>query len=130
VSALLTLADRCEAATGPDRELDVEIVYGLYPDIGNYAGQCIGDDPIFWHEPYRKQPCPHFTASLDAAMTLVPEGLDFGCGRGIDTELGANKAVCHAWVGEGEGDLVFAETVALALCAAALKARAAQGDAS
>jgi hypothetical protein len=69
-AALLDLAGRVEAATGPDQELDVAIVYALHPDIGKYEGQCIGDDPIFWHEPYRKQRCPCFTASLDAAMTL------------------------------------------------------------
>lgn len=72
---LLRLAERVEAATGPDRELDVAIVYALHPDIGRYEGQCIGDPPIFWHDPYRKQPCPKFTASLDAAMGLVPEGV-------------------------------------------------------
>ena len=114
------LIERLERATGPDRELDVAIVYALYPDIGPYQGQCIGDEPIFWHDPYRKRPAPSFTSSIDAALTLVPEG--------------------HGWVldymdpGEPDGAMVGAHACdgatfdtprppALALCIAALKAR-------
>lgn len=71
---LLELAERVGQGTGGDRELEVQIVYALHPNIGPYEGQCVGDEPIFWHEPYRKQPCPDFLTSLDAALSLVPEG--------------------------------------------------------
>jgi hypothetical protein len=58
-------------------------------------------------------------ASLDAAMTLVPEGFDWIIGRTND------GLTIHAEVG-GRGDefMRFAATPALALCAAALHARA------
>jgi hypothetical protein len=58
---LLELADRCEAATGPDRALDREIartvLYWTKREIETEANSIL-----------------QFTASLDAAMTLVPEG--------------------------------------------------------
>jgi hypothetical protein len=128
---LLDLAVRVEGAEGPDRELDVAIVYALHPDIGHYEGQCIGDDPIFWHEPYRKQPCPEFTASLDAAMGLVPEGwqtesLSWWAGEGAHCRLLGSVLRDGRWTrfgreGRAEG---AGATPALALCAAALRARA------
>jgi hypothetical protein len=119
-SRLEELAAKCEWATGSDRELDVAIVYALYPDIGHYEGQCIGDDPIFWHEPYRKQPCPFFTTSLDAATTLVPEGWQWAIdsyGRASCFRPDAPKP----WPCAGG---LNATRPALALCAAALRAHA------
>lgn len=62
---------------------------------------------------------PAYTASLDAAMTLVPEGYDWAVFR---TNGGLTV---HAWCGSRED--VFAATPALALTAACLRARAAQG---
>jgi hypothetical protein len=126
------LIAKLEKATGPDRELDVAIVYALHPDIGNYDGLCVGDEPIFWHEPYRKQPCPRFTASIDAALSLVPEGMQVGLvGPWITT---ATKAeVWYAQVADGIEDFQGefdhkAPTAALALCIAALRARAGKGE--
>jgi hypothetical protein len=68
-AGLLALAERCEQATGPDRELDEAIRVelglekvllgfgpGLYPDEEDYEASL-------------------FTASLDAAMTLAAEGI-------------------------------------------------------
>ena len=57
--ALLQLAERCENATGPDRELDCDIHAKL---VGAPHRHQI---PSTW---------PLYTASLDAAMQLVPEG--------------------------------------------------------
>jgi hypothetical protein len=61
--ALIELAERCEKATGPDRTLEQDIcdtVHGpdYMPNVFQQDGSRI----------------PRFTASLDAAMTLVPEG--------------------------------------------------------
>jgi len=57
---------------GPgSRELDAEIVMFCYPDIGAPAPHCAGDEPIFWHEPYRKKPVPKLTTSLDAAVAFA-----------------------------------------------------------
>jgi hypothetical protein len=81
---LLQLADRCEKATGPDRELDTAIQlgrgYSLRQPEGSsrYAtvrwhderGNCIS-----WLETAGDFP-PRYTASIDAALTLyvcVPE---------------------------------------------------------
>jgi len=75
---LLALAARCEAATGADRELDLDVALagGLISkpvERGCWVdpGECIDGD---------KEPgsgtfvAPAYSASLDAAMTLVPEG--------------------------------------------------------
>jgi hypothetical protein len=61
------------------------------------------------------QPLPMFTASLDAAVTLVPEG----CGWMVMS----SAAKVGVWPSHGA-------TPALALCAAALRARAAMAQPS
>lgn len=118
------LIARLEAATGPDRELDEAIVKALYPEaIVNLY--CVDDDEpiVFPAEPLvrNKRDLPRFTASIDAALMLVPEGHDVH----VNLYFGRN----------GEGAAVvsklkqinlprtFAPTPALALCIAALKAR-------
>lgn len=53
------LAERCEAATGPDRALGREVLLA--------CGKGFVSPLYRWLDP---------TASLDAAMTLVPEGLE------------------------------------------------------
>lgn len=104
-TTLHSLAERVEALTGADRSLDWEIHLrdGL-DGVGMY-----GDHPAY-------------TASLDAAVTLVPEG----CTWWLDTTEGKNEAlVC--WSGPvRKEDYRYAATPALALCAASLKARATQ----
>ncbi len=104
MSALLELAERCEAATGPDRELDAQIGAAFHLKMLTYrADNWITNPP--------------FTAFLDAAMTLVPEGA---------------KVTTQSFGGPGPMALVdpnerftSAATLALALCAAALRAQAA-----
>ena len=64
---------------------------------------------------------PHYTTSLDAALTLVPEGMAW-------TILsGALHAACVGDASTGN-PVTKAATPALALCIAALKARAAAND--
>jgi hypothetical protein len=107
------LAERCEAATGPDRELDcaIAVALGRTDEGGSGFHRTFPDDSVF--EQVRAL---LFTASLDAAMTLVPEGAVWSVGNfGFDEKP-------MSTVGEIE---VNAATPALALCAAALKARAA-----
>lgn len=79
----MALAERCETAKGSDEELDVAIVMAAYPDIGPPNALCVGDDPIFWHEPYRKQYPPLLTASLDAITALIEREFP---GRGWNIE--------------------------------------------
>jgi len=67
MSDLLKLAERVEAATGPDRELDCAIAVALErtDEGGSGFHRVFPDDSVF--EQVRSLP---FTASLDAAMTL------------------------------------------------------------
>lgn len=101
------LIEKLKAATGPDRALDWQIHLrdGLL-GVGMY-----GD-----HPPY--------TASLDAALTLVPdEPLSELTGKyDWQVECTNGGVTISARVGP-EATLSFANTAALALCIAALKAR-------
>ena len=99
------LIARIEAASGADRGLDWEIhLHDGLAGVGMY-----GD-----HPPY--------TASIDAALSLVPDGWRLSisnmCGPGWFAGL-------HETDGYGEG-YGRAATPALALCAAALKERKAR----
>jgi hypothetical protein len=58
----------------------------------------------------------HFTASLDAALSLVPEGME-----ALIDSLGRASVYLNE---SKDGELAVASTAALALCAAALRARA------
>ena len=78
------LADRCEQAAAPDRELDTDI----FEAVDDLADWCKG--PQGWHSflpvrpddvgalqterAYLTAHAPKYTASLDAAVTLVPKG--------------------------------------------------------
>lgn len=108
------LIERIEAATGPDRELDQQI---WFEDHSAKTGAVAGwsADP------------PHFTASLDAAMTLLDDSYVWGVSKqernpGHDYYYQAS-AMPFGPIAPGEAK---AATPALALCAAALRARATQ----
>lgn len=106
---LLALAARCEAAEGPDRELDIAVFHATEQGF-------IADG---WDHLY-----PLYTASLDAAMTLIPADLfptiDFVTKR---VWIRDAKGFDVAW-GSAHG---FAATVTLSICAAALRAHAGDG---
>ena len=117
-AALLALAERVEQASGADASLDSRIQ------------RCIGAS-LF--KPY--------TRSLDAALTLVPEGWWLTLDRYIiSDDPKPNTRTWRIWlkrmVGDIEGDgpvgsqKLFATgaTPALALTAAALRARAAMEE--
>lgn len=126
---LTELAERCEQATGPDRELDEQCALAIgftlvvpRPDerlqgIRRWVGP-EGERNGWVHNRDSLDFPPAYTASLDAAMMLVPEGwhieeMHEGCGA-------APKRVglmCWEFINRGKGS-----TLALALCAAALKA--------
>lgn len=107
------LAERCERAAGPDRELDAEI--GRY-----FSARFLGYVP---DEP--QHGCAEFTRSIDAAMTLVPEGWYWRAGHGVLWPGWAHLNRKHPDHCEREDEhSAHAETPALALCAAALRARA------
>jgi len=122
---LTELAKRVEAATGPDRELAIKVWLALVADDASrkaYAeGLEISQEEANWRADYMMGGFDPLS-SLDAAMTLVPEG--------SAVEIAAPPtASCHAAVFTGEAwHKGFAATPALALAAAALRALATQGE--
>jgi hypothetical protein len=108
---LLALAERCEQAAGPDRELDFAIAAGVgWPDSPNL------------HQHARR-----YTESLDAAVTLVPEGWRYDLTNG---DLISKEKPAARLTPDFAGPCFngYARTVPLALCIAALRARAAAHD--
>ena len=113
---LLELAERCEAATGPDCVLDamIDMALNLTPNEAE---------------------SPPLTASLDAAMTLVPEGWVVG---NVQESNPRTEWVVELRRGHltSYDKVIFSnhepgrlcKSLALAFCAAALRARASQGD--
>lgn len=138
---LLELAERCEAATGPDARLNAEIVAALnnallkpYPPQTDFGP---GQRWQFWSldgkhflgneakHPFKVLP---FTASVDAALTLVPEGWDGALYLATDTHKPEvqleTPAMRSALSMDDERVEGAAATLPLALCAAALRAKA------
>ncbi len=107
---LLQLAERCEAASGPDRELDEAIHIGL----GNPR----------WHRGACRPFGTNYTASIDSARSLIEEPQSFSlshAGNCIAKVQIIGGDPCEPEP-EYEG---YGETPPLALAAAALRARAA-----
>jgi hypothetical protein len=127
------LADRCEQATAPDRELDAAIARAIGFGCVAQDHQAPGDHWTAWKgKQFRSgpwEPLKLYTASLDAAMTLVPEGHRL---VRLAEEEGVTERPWHIRLVEREGRfgrlgyLGDANTPALAICAATLRARAAQ----
>ena len=117
------LALRCEQATRPDRELDLAI------------WRAVTGEPWCWHVGFPAQTVitwdrygveaagnpivslDELTASLDAALTLVPDG--------YTANVGNDKPIwAQVWIGNNPMSRGRGTTMALALCTAALRARA------
>ena len=136
VVELRLLADRVEAATGPDRELDCVIAVaalGFFEVPPRWEGAPIGygyidaDGAEVRPGQGGDQLVRHFTTSLDAAMTLVPEGAEFlvsSCRPGLIAFARGPSAVVGFFENAEASGLGSAATPALALCAAALRAQA------
>jgi hypothetical protein len=85
-TTLVELIAKVEAATGPDRDLDADILRALCPGatVGTYI---VGDDAdVVFHAQALgisdKSTCPAFTGSVDAALALA-EGIRHAYGRKI-----------------------------------------------
>lgn len=129
------LSERVERLEGPDREIDVLIC----AKTGGVFHESISDqDAAQIAAKYSYTPdgefeevetsgadqwgVPHYTASLDAAMSLVPEG----CSWNLSVGRVAIVQVTDCTGGPTVVPLDFdatAKTSAIALCAAALKSR-------
>lgn len=103
---LEVLARSCETAEGPSADLDERIAVAIaipHPKHGRPIGMIYS---------------PKYTASLDAAASLIPDGYDWilervNDGLTIGARVGHNNLDRTSW----------GETPALALCAAALRSR-------
>ena len=126
------LIKRIEAADGPDRGLDAEICEAMgFTVVGHYRRG--SNEPI---RGYSWQPVPRYTSSIDAAMTLVPEGWRLQLSEWDHEDLRAKGPWQAILERNGtRGDFMepaprcdHAKTPALALCAAALRAKTAQNE--
>lgn len=133
---LLELAERCEKATGPDRELDALIYIVREPDSLrlpksddlNSEGDrpLVGDVVCLQGFVGAVTTSPRYTDSLDKAITVVPKDYAFTVSYiGIPN----HPADARVWLPPQKGsgvnaDCYDAATPALALCAASLRAAA------
>ena len=133
--ALLALADRVERAMEWDRELEHDIA-GLFGEVHCvYPPGSIQAADGLWCVRYRaphpyagtKEPVPEYTRDMNAALALVPEGVPWQVradpAGGFDTETMVHDE--DGWWFAADGPYAHAATPALALTAAALRARAA-----
>jgi hypothetical protein len=142
-ATLLAIAERCEQAAGPDRELDAEIEAYLTSRVTHprAPGYTLEKQDAEWKLARlaesgfissARRPAPPYTASLDAAVTLVPVELPRNLRPGkwwwmLETWPDECRASVHYENGDPAilEESAKAATPALALCAAALRARAA-----
>lgn len=130
-AALADLIAKLEAATGPDRELSARIFCAV-TDGAEIGRNSLGGPIIQQHgaEWPLDEVVPTYTASLDAARSLLDAEWYWRVGN--DGE-GPDPSLFKAEVMTGAPECRFAsalaETAELALCAAALKARAALSQA-
>ena len=137
---LTKLAERVEALTGPDREVDRLILVALGLRIIPFRSDPfswmskVGDEWIcverypkgFMHSGDRY--VPRFTESLDAALTLVPKTgfAEINVFNG-HADCGASATVWSIY-GEEFCEHIEADTPALALTAACLRAIGSKND--
>jgi hypothetical protein len=126
---LLELAERCEQATGPDYALDAAIWHEITPEHQRWFFGGIGeiDECWLWGNPSTDhdwdKSAPAYTASLDAAITLAPAGDFHLLLPGMSTmAMGRHDWRCYL---DGQRSKGIGRSTALAICAAALRARAA-----
>lgn len=120
IERMVTLVDRIEAATGPDREVDAAIAAALrigteHAWAWNFpAWEGRADGRVYLEQGGPSFAAPAYTASIDAAMTLVPKDVRWT----ICNYRSPRTVACVNNFDQGS-----AITPALAICAAALRAR-------
>ena len=126
---LTELADRVEALEGPCREADAVIwdALGLVHESHCRSWCRMDGRTDVTRAMFLAAWSPEYTASLDAAMTLVPEGLNWQVGtQGNKGEAAWSLVEALTYNPDtfnGISIYVDAATPAIALCAAALRAR-------
>lgn len=120
---MIELIDRIEAATGADRDLNaaIAVASGQYVVSRHHPGMFAHKDRPHQFSYF----VPAYTASIDAAMGLVPDGWAWmvGCAPDFQRFFATLMTTDDAAPIEDETIDTNAATPALALCAAAMKAR-------
>jgi hypothetical protein len=118
MSEIGELIERLEKLTGPDREIDADIAatVGAFKEKHGLPG----GGWVSKGEHYAVVPAPRYTESIDAAMTMLPEGFRWG----LKTSRHRRGYFAETWTADGKvicgiGD---APTPAIALCIAILRA--------
>jgi len=120
---LLALADRCEREE-PSHDLDADIA------LANGWRVFPGDN---WIGPHAQIAVPSYTTSLDAAVTLVPEHFSYEATFSAAGDGAMRRARLWDWrrsarMADPDNHWeASASTLPLAICAAALRARASEG---
>jgi hypothetical protein len=119
---LQSLIARLEAATEGSRELDYEIAKWKLPRLS----ECVQLPDGRWETPDGLVYAIDYTTSLDAALTLVPEGwcCDMGTGGAGYAEGSWARVYPQSGQAHGTGN-VSGQTLPLAICIAPLLARSA-----
>lgn len=128
---LNALIERLLKCTGPDRELDVEIFRVLHPQYAGPEWQLYNNGLRHVNdssdtralEPPDRTP-GRYTASLDSALTLVPDNADWDCGYICGDDYKGDVMVRSSDYGFPNFHGRSKSNAAIALCIAALKARA------
>lgn len=114
----MTLLERLALATGPSRELDAEIAQAI-----GYEHRSIGiahpDNCRVWYDNLGAKlmaGLPHFTGSIDAAITLIPEGWKWMLFSDCDVHMESLTLTEFPTIA------ATAKTIPLALCSAAIQA--------
>jgi len=115
MSGLTHLIALLKRADGPSRDLD----YRLAHAVGHPSRVPLELLPHLMEGSKAAKAVPLFTASLDAAVTLVPEGWEWS----VRLSPHGHFEAYHARKWESGSDRSEAPTAALALCLAALRAR-------
>lgn len=116
MTELAALIEKLTEATEGSALLDGRIAYEVL-HCSYYVGENGSCELLKKDSTESLGPCPAYTTSLDAALTLVPEGHSWL----IENDC-HHHHVPRAWVKRGPD--VRHDSPALALCIAALKARA------
>lgn len=117
--AYADLIERLEKCEGQDRDLDARIVYAIKPALHRMGSL------EEWLATDASKAGRTYTYSIDDALTLVPEGFKWKLGYSRHVPCVADVMDYRADAAIGRFDGECDSNHAIALCIAALKARAA-----
>lgn len=110
---ILGLALRVEALEGADREVDAQVAAALRVGTLHFwawnfhAWQGRSDGRVYLEEGGPSFAAPHYTSSIDAALTLVERGDEWQLSTIYNiarAEVGINRDHQTSWPGRGEHD--------------------------